>query len=277
MCRSEAEGGQRCHSHALNKLTTRQAALQAAREGGDSAEQIRRADRAEVNYRQALREYASTPEGQSVLTAAYQDAARRDGRRPAVGAPEGEYPQALYEGYRLRQQNALVKAGTHTREQARALPEGELDRAYATTKPAPHDPAVDAMLIRQARQKAGITGTDVASYAAASQTVKASMRASKTRTPAAAAATQPVKVRERRRSPMVTPRGDRVDPRPVNRFRKFSSEDEVLTAVDREHAKIDWSDKEAGRRAESALAADANEQLFRIRHGHYPARPFPRL
>lgn len=70
MCKSVAEGGQRCAAHTRERLSSRSAALQAAIASGEEA----KAAEARAEWETAAAQYASTDEGHAYLTDAAQQA-----------------------------------------------------------------------------------------------------------------------------------------------------------------------------------------------------------
>lgn len=118
MCKSKAQGGQRCSGHARDGMEAAYAALQAAEEdahGSDTAS-LDRARAAEARYHRAAVEYASTPEGAAVMRAALTDPA---------SVPEDLQNLTETETRRLIDQGAELAQANRDRENAWRAEQGK--------------------------------------------------------------------------------------------------------------------------------------------------------
>lgn len=105
MCRSAADGGQRCAAHTRKKFDRAERLLHAAEFAGDPA----RITAAQADWEQAAAEYASTGEGFNVMIDRYSDA----GAEQAV-----MYQSLAARGARMREANKEAAALIRAAEQA---------------------------------------------------------------------------------------------------------------------------------------------------------------
>ena len=146
MCNSQAAGGQRCHSHTAEALTVAETKYntlaQAARDttrAGTPADDHAQLLRARYTLADARARYASTPQGETDLTARMHRLTR-NGNPPSWLDPANDdyhaYAEALSEGQRLRARakdvHDTVLAGQMTGEQAIQLTQYPSDHAIAT-------------------------------------------------------------------------------------------------------------------------------------------------
>lgn len=267
MCRSKADGGQRCASHALNRVTTTEQAIRYADDDDPT-----RSDRRVAAYRSALVEYASTTQGQVVLTAMYQDA-RRGAEHTTPVNVSTTFHDVLTEGQRLRHENTLVRAGW-AREHAGTLDHDELERTARRLDSDGQDvdvPVHAAMTRRNVNpDDATYRIAPVSHYAKVARTANSTLNG-RPPSPGRADGNDPAF--------MTTPHGQDCSPRPRNTFHDTTS----LAQLDRDYTRLRGhvvsAPGPAARDVEAQildrLRVDYQEQQFTFDHGHYPRHPFP--
>lgn len=259
MCKSKAEGGQRCASHALERVNK---TAEAIRED-DGMDEIR-SGALRAKHEHALTEYASTPQGQVVVMSMYMDARR--GAQMDTPTPVYRYAQIAQDGYRLRKENAAVKAGW-TRERAEQADDGTLQRVTYG-----HDPGDDVNVPVWCSKVRQYANPDDATY----QTAPVSHYTKATRQAQQDVGMYGLSTRVKENDPafMRTPAGEECSPRPRNTFHDTTRRDQLDRAWEKARGKVspDTPDAEAQL---DRLRVDCQEQMFCLDKGFYPKYPYP--
>lgn len=138
MCKSQAEGGQRCAAHSLQRMERAAERVKTASAAGNTRER----DRQSAKWERAAVDYAATPTGQEAVTT-WRDEAIAAGDHRAVG-----------------RWDSILRRGTEQRERHQAARETQPSATAPATSPGSGSPwdAIDAE--QNARTpSAGLTGS----------------------------------------------------------------------------------------------------------------------